>query len=272
MNRYKRLALPLLTLCVAALFACDKNGVQDITAPAAGARVKFFNFGVGSPSVNFYANALKMTAISSGNCQPPNDTTTVCRTSGNESTTGTAYAAAGSGASYTQITPGQVALSGKIAAATDKDFAIATVTAALEDGKYYSYYISGVYDPATKKVDAFSVEDPIPAPGTDFSQAYVRLVNAISNSQPMTLFAKSTLTGVEGAVGSTVAYKAAGTFVTVPAGVYDLNTRTSGSTVNFASLVAASFVGGHVYTVTVRGDPASTVTANRPALSNNANR
>jgi hypothetical protein len=269
MNKYKSLAL--LSLSVAALFACDKNGVQEITTPVIGARVKFFNFGVTAPAVNFYANAQKMTAISSAACQPPQDTTTVCRTTGNESTTGTGYGAAGDGALYTQVAAGQATLSGKIAAATDKDLAIASVAATLEDGKFYSYFISGIYDATTKKVDAFVVEDPIPTI-TDFTQAYVRLVNAVSNSPAMTLFAKSTVTGNEGAVGATVAYKAAGTFVAIPAGVYDLNTRTSGSTANVATLAAASFVANHVYTVTVRGDPASTVTANRPALSNNANR
>jgi len=270
MHKYKTLAL--LSLSVAALFACDKNGVQGITDPASGARVKFFNFGVTAPGVNFYANAVKMTAISATACQPPNDTTTVCRTTGNESTTGVVYPAAGNGALYVETPPGQVTLSGKIAATVDKDLAIANVAATLEDGKFYSYYISGIYDATAKKVDAFVVEDPVPPPTNDFSQAYVRLVNASSNSQPMTLFAKSTLTGNEVAIGTIVAYKAAGAFVAVPAGVYDLSTRTSGSTTNVATLAAASFVGGHVYTVAVRGDAVSTVTANKPALSNNANR
>ena len=269
MFKYKTLAL--LSLSAAALFACDKNGVQEITTPVTGARVKFFNFGVNAPAVNFYANSLKMTAISSAACQPPNDTTSVCRSSGNESTTGTGYGAAGDGALYTQVAAGQATLAGKIAATTDKDLAVASVSATLEDGKYYSYFISGVYDAAAKKIDAFVVEDPIPDI-TDYTQAYVRLVNAVSGSQPMTLFAKSTVTGTEGAVGSGVAYKAAGAFVVLPAGVYDLNTRTSGSTTNVATLAAASFVGGHVYTVAVRGDAVSTVTANKPALSNNANR
>src|SRR3954468_800103 len=117
MHKYKSLAR--VALCVAALFACDKNGRQDITAPATGARVKFFHFGVTAPGVNFYANTVKMTAISSAACQPPNDTTTVCRTTGNESTTGVAYAAAGNGALYNEVVPGQVTLTGKISATTD---------------------------------------------------------------------------------------------------------------------------------------------------------
>ena len=53
---------------------------------------------------------------------------------------------------------------------------------------------------------------PIPA-DIDFTQTYVRFVNAISNAQPMTLFAKSTVSGTEVPIGSTVAYKSAGAFV-----------------------------------------------------------
>jgi Domain of unknown function (DUF4397) len=267
MNRYGSLAL---LLCAAAIVACDKNGRQDITAPASGANVKFFNFGVNAPGVNFYANTQKLTAISSTSCQPPNDTTAVCRSTGSESTTGTAYAAAGSGALYNEIAPGQVTLSGKIAAATDKDLAIANVSTSLADGKFYSYFVSGVYDAAAKKVDAFVVEDPIPEI-TDYSQTYVRFVNAISNAQPMTLYAKSTVTAAEGAVGATVSYAAAGTFVTLPAGVYDLSTRTAGSSTNVITRTGVSFVGGHAYTVTSRGAIGNTGTT-APGLDNTANR
>ncbi|MGH7619296.1 MAG: hypothetical protein ACREPM_18930, partial [Gemmatimonadaceae bacterium] len=236
-----------------------------------GAAVKFFNFGVGAPGVNFYANTQKVTAISSTSCQPPNDTTAVCKTNGVESTTGTAYGAAGSGGFYGEISPGQTTLAGKIAATTDNGLAIATVSTTLDDGKFYSYYISGIYSTATKTVDAFVVEDPIPTT-IDPTQAYVRYVNAVSNSQAMTLYAKSTTTGTELALGGSIAYKAAGTFTAVPGGVYDLNTRTAGSSTNVITRTAVSFVAGRVYTVSSRGDMVSTVTATKPALDNTANR
>ena len=268
MRRYTFLALALATAAVA---ACDKNGVQNITAPVTGAAVKFFNFGVSAPGVNFYANANKITAISTANCQPPNDTTAVCKTTGNESTTGVATGAAGNGGFYNVVDPGQVTLTGKIAAATDKDLSIAPVTATLETGKFYSYFISGIYDATAKKVDAFVVEDPVPTT-IDPTQAYVRFVNAVSNAQPMTLFAKSTVSGTEAAVGSTVAYKSAGAFTAMPGGVYDLNTRNAGSSTNVVTRTAVSFLAGRVYTVTARGDAVTTVTANRPALDNTANR
>src|SRR3954470_1291075 len=98
MNRYASLALALCA--VTAIAACGDKAAQDISAPLVGANVKFANYSVGSPGVNFYANTTKMTAISSTSCQPPNDTTTVCRTNGVESTTGTAYNALGSGGLY----------------------------------------------------------------------------------------------------------------------------------------------------------------------------
>jgi hypothetical protein len=268
MHRYRSLAL---LLSVVAIAACDKNGRQDITAPESGALVKFFNFGVGSPSVNFYANTQKVTAISSAACQPPNDTTTVCRTTGTESTNGVAYGAAGNGALYNQLTPGQTTLAGKISSLADNGLAIASVSTALDNGKFYSYFVSGIYDGTAKKADAFVVEDPIPTI-TDYSQASVRFVNAISNSQAMTLYAKSTTTGTEVPAGAAVLYKAAGAFTQLTAGVYDLNTRTTGSSTNVISRSAVSFVAGHVYTVTARGDMVSTVTANKPALDNTANR
>jgi hypothetical protein len=267
-NRY---AVTALFMFAAAVVACDKNGRQDISAPEVGAAVKFFNFGVGTPGVNFYANTQKMTAISSTSCQPPNDTTSVCRSAGIESTVGTAYGAAGSGALYTQVPAGQVTLAGKIAAATDNGLAIASLSSSVDAGKFYSYFVSGIYDASGKKADAFIIEDPIPTT-IDQTQAYIRFVNAISNSVPMVLYGKSTTTGTEAALGGAIAYKAAGTFTAVQGGVYDLNTRAVGSTTNIITRTAVSFSAGHVYTVTARGDAVSTVTANKPALDNTANR
>jgi hypothetical protein len=268
MNRYASLAL---ALCAVSLVACGDRATQDITAPVAGARVKFFNFSVGSPGVNFYANDAKVTAIGSTTCSPPADTTTACRTNGAEPTTGTAYAAGGNSALYNQIPAGQVTFAGKITATTDKGLAITTLTAPVEGNKYYSFYLSGAYDPTTKKTDSFIIEDAIPDT-PDFTQAYVRFVNAISNSQAMTLFAKNTLTATESAIGGTIAYKAAGVFTAIPAGVYDLSTRTAGSTTNVVTRTAVGFSAGHVYTITSRGTIGSTVTANQPVLDNTANR
>lgn len=251
--------IPLSALLfAAAISACSDshgNAVQDITSPAPLSKIKFFNFAVGAPGVNFYANDTKMTAISS--------------VTGAESTLGVAYGGVGSGGLYTGIAPGQYTLKGKIAAATDKDLTISNLTAGIADGKAYSYYQSGVYNTATKTTEAFIVEDPIPA--VNYNVAYVRLVNAVYNASPMTLYATSTVSGTETAIGAAVAYKGAGTFVAVPAAVYNLNLRTSGSSTNVVTRTGVSFLAGRVYTVGVRGDMTSTVAANKPFLDNTAN-
>jgi hypothetical protein len=257
MTRHTSIAALLLA---GLLSSCGKDALQIITEPpAAASRIRFFNFGVGAPGVNFYANGTKMTAIVSA--------------SGAESTTGIVYGGVGAGGDYSAIAPGQYTVTGKIAAATDKDLAISTVIATIEDGKYYSFYMSGFYNATAKTVDGFVVEDPFAAP-TDTAVASVRFVNAISNASPMTLYAKNTTTAAEVAVGAEVAYKGAGAFTSLAAGVYDLSTRLTGSTTNAIARTGVSFLGGRVYTVGARGDitVVSTTAATRPTLDNTANR
>ncbi len=248
-----------MILCAVPLASCEKNAVQDITGSVAASRIKFFNFGVNAPAVNFYANDAKMTAINSA--------------SGTESNLGVSYGSVGSGGFYSAIAPGSYTLSGKIAAATDKDVAISQLTTTIADGKSYSFYQSGFYDAASKMIDGFIVEDSF-SPTIDFSVATVRFVNAISNSGPMTLYAKNTTTGEELAVGSAVAYKSAGTFTSLPGGVYDLSTRVTGSSTNAIVRTAVSFSAGRVYTIGARGDitVTSTTAATRPILDNTLNR
>ena len=256
MRLYKAVVALLAAVVVA---SCDKNAVQDITGPIDSARIKFFNFGVGAPGVNFYANTTKMTATSS--------------TTGAEATTGVSYGAVGSGGFYSAIAPGQYAFAGKIAATVDKDLAIATINQTIADGKSYSLYLSGFYNTTNKSVEGFVVEDDYPAT-IDFNVAIVRFVNAISNANPMTLYAKSSTTGTEVAVGGSIAYKSAGAFVSLPGGSYDLSTRYAGSSTNAITRTAVSFNAGRVYTISARGDITitSTTATNRPFLDNTANR
>ena len=135
-------------LSAALLSSCDKDAVQQLTGPVPGSQIKFFNFGVGAPAVNFYANDQKITAILTA--------------TGTESTVGTVYGGAGAAGLYAAIDPGQYTLTGKITATVDKDRAIATVSSTLEDGKSYSFYMSGFYNTTAKTVDGFVVEDPLP--------------------------------------------------------------------------------------------------------------
>ena len=67
------------------------------------ARVRFFNFGVNAPGVNFYANDTEVTAISATELLSRRTTPRrVCNTTGAESTTGVAYGGAGIGGLYTR--------------------------------------------------------------------------------------------------------------------------------------------------------------------------
>jgi hypothetical protein len=241
--------------CCAALAACSKDAVQSISAPAPGASVKFYNFSTGAPSVNFYANETKVTAVSS--------------TTGQESTSGTGYGAVATGGFYTGITPGQYTLSGRITATTDNGLAIASAPTAIADGKYYSFYLSGPYNTTTKKSDFFILEDAAPPQPLNYTVAYVRFVNAISNSSPMTLYAKNTTSGTELPIGGSVAYKGAGALTPVPIGPYDLIARNTGSSTNAITLAAVGFSAGRVVTVNARGDMTitSTTAATRPILT-----
>lgn len=272
MRLYRSLAV-LLGAVVAA--SCgDKNAAQNISAPTAGSAVKFFNFGVNAPAVNFYANDKKLSATSSTSCSSAVDGTTTdatCLSTGKESTTGTTYGNVANGSGlYSSIAPGSYTLSGHVATTTDNGLAISNTSATLENGKFYSYYLSGIYNTTTKTVEGFVVEDPIP--DVDYSKAYVRFVNAVSNSQPMTLYAKDQTSGTESAIGGTVAYKAAGAFVAIAPGIFDLNTRVAGSSTNVITRTAVSFSAGRVYTISARGDITATTGTNKPALDNTANR
>jgi len=171
------------------------------------------------------------------------------------------------------IAAGQHTLSGRIAATVDKDLPISTTTATLDNGKFYSFYQSGIYNATTKQVDSFIVEDPL-IPNIDYTVAYVRFVHAISNANPMTLYATDTVTKVVTAIGEAVAYKGAGTFTALPNGVYNLTTRYVGATTNAISRTGVSFVAGRVYTIGARGDitVTSTTATNRPFLDNTLNR
>lgn len=242
-----------------ALAACEKNGVQDITGSLPASSIRFFNFAVNAPAVNFYANDTKLTAVLS--------------TVGKELPTGVTYGGVGAGGYYSGVNPGTYQFAGKLADTAAKNVAVSKVTTTLEAGKKYSFFMSGFYDVPTRTADGFVVEDNYSA-SYDYSQAYVRFVNVISNAAPLTLYAKNRDTGVEVPVGGAVAYKTAGAFAPLPNGVYDLNVRLAGSTVNTITRASVSFAAGRIYTIGARGDitVTSTTATNRPFLDNTINR
>ncbi len=249
-----------MLLCATALTGCSKIDINSISeAPLGGARIMFANFGVNSPSVNFYDGTAKVTAVGPA--------------SGHESANGTAYGGFAAGAFYVDITPGPHTLAGKISptATADPGLTVSTASMNLETGKFYTYYQSGIYNATAKTADGFVVEDPLPAT-FDWTKAYVRFVNASGNSQPMTLYVKDQVSGAETAIGGAVAYKSAGTFTAIPATTYDLFARVG--TTNAISRTSQAFAPGRYYTITAYGDMTVTGTtaANRPQLDNTANR
>jgi hypothetical protein len=271
-----RIRLSTALLCAAVLSACSKDGVKDITGPTAGSYVKFYNFAVNAPPVNFYANETKITAISSTACTPPaTPPNPACGTTGVEVPGGVAYGAVGNGGLYSTIAPAQYSFSGRLSdtTAANHGFTVAKLSATLVQGKYYSLYTSGFYDAVAKNMDAFILEDAFPD-SINYTASSVRFVNASSNSNPMTLYAKNTVTGDSVVIGSNVAYKSGGAFVTVPGAVYDLTVRYAGSNTAVITSAGVSFTTSRVYTVSARGDMTvvSTTATTRPILDVTANR
>jgi Domain of unknown function (DUF4397) len=256
-NTYRLCAVLVMTITAA---ACGENPVQVLpTDSLEASRIKFFHFGVNAPSVNFYADDVKMTAILSS--------------TGSEATTGVTYGSVGNGGAYSSIAPGSYTMTGRIAATTDKDLAIGTISTTIADGKFYSLYLSGFYNTTAKTIDGFVVEDAYPAV-VDYSVARVRFVHAIANANPLTLYAANTTTFDTVVVNAAVAYKSGGAYAALPPGIYNLFARYPDSTAVKIARDAVTLAGGRVYTVGARGDITitSTTAANRPILDNTTNR
>jgi hypothetical protein len=215
--------------------------VQDISAPVPDntARLLFFNFGVGAPAVNFYANDTKMTAILTA--------------TGQEATTGVNYGGVGAGGPYTAIPAAPIHVQRPHCSSRGQGPADFQRAGQRSGRQAYSFYQSGIYDPVTKQVEGFIVEDPFIA-NFDYSVAYVRFVHAISNADPMTLLITNTVEGGESAVGGEVAYQSAGAYTPVPPGLYNLATRYAGQATNAVTRTNVTFSPGRVYTITARGD------------------
>lgn len=242
-----------LLLGAALVASCGDPANQVIGLPEAAnsARIRFFNFGVSAPGVHFFANDQKLVAAAEvGFTQSP---TTGVATGGTESVTGIASGGAGNGGLYSSIPAGSYAFNARIAAATDNGLKIASVTQALEAGKKYSFFISGVYDATAKTADAFIVEDPY-QDTYDWSNSYVRFVNAGPLAAPQVLYVKNQTTAVETPAGTAgVAYKGASAFVSVIPGTYDFRTTAVGGATNTVTRTGVTFTAGKYYTVTLRG-------------------
>lgn len=252
-------ALLLLTV----IYSCKKNAVQDIATPISGAQLKYFNFALNSPVVNFYAGTTKVSAA----------TSTIGVESG---TTGVAYSTVyPSTNAYTVIAPGTYDFNAQrpSTATADPNLIIATINKQVSDGKNYSIYLSGLYNVTTKKTDVFVVEDVLPA--IDTSGANVRFVHASYNANPFDLVLKNTTSLVETTLATNIAYKSASNFTKVKEGVYDLILRYTGTATNVVVRTAVSVTKANTYSFSLRGDitlPATGTAVNRPFIDNTPNR
>ncbi|WP_316735475.1 DUF4397 domain-containing protein [Pedobacter aquatilis] len=263
----------LLTVALASVFSlsCKKdNSIQVIDLPldaANNARIKYFNFAAGAPSVNFYANGVKVSGILSA--------------TGAENAAGTAYGGVYPASNYSAITGGTYKINGIVSstATTNPNVSISEVSPSLTNGKYYSFYTSGVYNSTTKTAESFVLEDILPNATALNTVSYVRFVNAIPNgTSGMNLVIKNSVTAVETVVATNIGYKTGSSFVPVPIGSYELYVRYPSSATNIISRNGTTngvvaFLGGRTYTVGARGDMTvtSATAANRPLLDNTAN-
>lgn len=248
------------------MFSCKKDGINEIDTITTdgGAQIKFFNFGVSSPSLNFYADNGKVSAIVSA--------------TGTEAATGITYGSVFPATNYSLLIPATYSFNGIVPAlaSINPGVVVAKLSTSIEAGKFYSLYTCGIYNTTAKTTDAFIVEDKIPA--TNPVSANVRFVNTISNaSVGFDLVVKNTTTLVEQVVAANITYKTASNFVLVPNGVYEIYARYTNTTPNIifrTGTSVVSFIAGRTYTISSRGDmtvTASTAT-NRPFLDNTSNR
>lgn len=257
-------------LLSALLYSCKKDGVQVIDEKvdaSTTAQIKYFNFGVNAPSANFYANNVKVSGISSA--------------TGTESTSGTISGGVYPSSNYSYLAAGTYTFKAQLPSSltVDPNLAIANLSATVENNKYYSLYLCGLYNTTDKKSDVFIVEDKLPA--VDYNVAYVRFVNTVPNAASgINLYVRNTLItpAIDFLVATNIPYKGASEFVPVPVGTYELYGRyPNATTVNVITRNGTSsvaFAGGKVYTIGARGDISvtSTTATNRAQFDNTSNR
>jgi hypothetical protein len=247
-------------LGIALLAACGekKNPVEPLLGSAPGGRIKFFNFAMGSPNVNFYVDTTKLTGILSS--------------ADTASRSATAYGSAAAGGLYNSVPAGQHTFSGRISAATDFNLPISSTSLNIDPNKFYSYYLSGFYNTTTKQADSFLLEDNWTVP-TD-TMVSVRFVNASPNAGTLQLAVRTDSLSPDVNLGAAETYKGASDFVKIAPGVYDVSVSGTRAGVPFTfRRIGVSFVALHVYTVSLRGDwtVTSTTATNRPVLDVIAN-
>lgn len=243
-------------------FSCKKTAVVDITTPYSGAQFKVYNFaftrsapttGASVVTFNSYANDVKFAAVVS--------------TTGAEGVAGLGVGGVSPARGYSLVPAGANVVFKALTPVNaipnavygfGPGLEIANVTATVDNGKNYSFYVNGFFDPVTKKADGFVIEDKLPEPDTAF--AYIRLVNPAPNTSTLSLditraFKVDGIDMVETTTPITgVAFKTGSEFVKVRQGSYTLKCIDVATGKSIARTTATALLKNRVYTFTVRGD------------------
>jgi hypothetical protein len=260
----RKYLLSAVLLLSTIIYSCDKTDIQTIDAPVKATGIKFFNFAVSSPVVNYFANDIKVSSAVS---------TTGAESGTTGLTYGTVYPANNA---YATIDPGLYdfkATRPSTAAAADRNVVLNKLTANVAEGKSYSLYMCGFYNSTAKTTDAFLMEDVLPPIDTGF--AYVRFVHVSPNANPIDFYMRlKEAPGTEISVAKNIAFKSGSAFVKVPQGVYSLIVRYVNTAGDVVIRDDVSALKSNVYTFSLRGDITigGTTDAKRRFIDNTPNR
>lgn len=259
----KHINIKSLTLLVGLslfILSCKEEAVLNINEPIVGARIKLYNFAVSGPTVNFYSGETKVSAVLSA--------------TGVESINGINFGAVYPGTGYGLSPEGQrelKAVTPSTITTTTPNMTIATVSANLVNDKFYSVFVSGLYNTTDKKADMFVVEDDFPK-GLDTAKTYIRLVNPGYNTTTIkaVLTKTTTITGLPPVVedfplASGIPYKGASPFVAFKPGSYAITVTDAGSG-KVVTRAATVFLKERVYTLALKGNLVTATPAVAPVI------
>lgn len=270
----KKLSPIFLSLLLVVTAGCKKDAITQIGDPASGALVKILHTAPGTPAIDGYVNAAKITPQGSVSVTDNAVPTSI--------TTGIVYNSLGSASTYLGLFPGNnyAAIPAgntvfKVVASTATPVlqspqtsapgaTIGSVTQNTTSGSAYSVFTMGLPGSATAPLGIKVVEDKFPAPAS--GKAYIRFAYMIPNGNPVDVTATYTPTGgaaTSSPLVSAIAYGTITDFIAVNVNPVSTTTYTfqmylAGTTTKLGAVSGAVTVApGRYYTVIGRGLAAS---------------
>lgn len=261
-----------LAIIAVVISSCGEKDIiinEYTREPGNEAQVRFYNFGINAPSVNFYADNVKITASQS--------------LTGEMAPTGVSFGATYPSIGYVEVpggdninifskTPTTLAIPANNVNNYQQDKEVSNITVPkLESKKQYSLFIAGYFDKDTHKAESFIISDELPP--SDTSKVFVRFVNS-GVAEAGTLSIKvSKMDGTEviseEMVAAELAFKSATEFKDFPYGTYKFTIIPSNAN-NRIWERTITLNRDRVHTIAVRGDLRNTSPA--PLLDNTQNR